>query len=286
MGGGEAMKKYYLMIDVARCENCRNCSLACKDEHVGNDWPGYAAPQPNTGPGWIDIMTAERGQHPMVDVAYLPVPCQHCDDAPCLKAARDGAIYRRPDGIVIIDPVKAKGQKQLVAACPYGAIRWHEELQLPQKCTLCTHLLDAGWQQTRCVQSCPTGALSLHKLEEAEITKLIESEGLAVYKPELKTKPRILYKNIYRFTRCFLGGSISIKVNGREECAEGVQINLYDNTGRKIDECLTDNYGDFKFDNLEPDSGQYTIEVTFPGHESQRREVELTRSRYIGTIVL
>ena len=66
-----------------------------------------------------------------MDVAYLPVMCQHCDDAPCIAAAKNGAVTKRPDGIVHIDPVKAKGQKAIADACPYGAVRWNEELNFP-----------------------------------------------------------------------------------------------------------------------------------------------------------
>ena len=74
--------------------------------------PEYAAPQPGQGPSWIAIQAKERGQYPFIDVAYLPTPCMHCDNAPCIKAAEDGAVFKRPDGIVLIDPVKAKGQKE------------------------------------------------------------------------------------------------------------------------------------------------------------------------------
>ena len=97
------------------------------DEYVGNAWPGYAAPMPKHGHQWINILQKERGQMPMIDIAYVPTMCNHCDDAPCIKAARDGAIKKRDDGIVLIDPEKAKGQKQLVDACPYGHIWWNEE---------------------------------------------------------------------------------------------------------------------------------------------------------------
>ena len=105
------MDKWNLIIDVEKCEDCNNCFLACKDEHVDNDWPGYAVSQPLHGQLWMNIMRKERGQYPLIDVAYLPVPCMHCDNAPCIKAARDGAVYKRDDGIVIIDPIKAMDQK-------------------------------------------------------------------------------------------------------------------------------------------------------------------------------
>src|SRR5262245_61028230 len=113
------MKKWNLVIDVAECTNCNNCTLATMDEYVANEWPGVSAPMPRLGHRWIDIKQKERGQAPMVDIAYVPTTCNHCDNAPCLKAGgADGAVRKRADGIVIIDPVKAKGRKDLVESCP------------------------------------------------------------------------------------------------------------------------------------------------------------------------
>ena len=155
------MTKWNLIIDVEKCEDCNNCFLACKDEHVDNEWPGYTGSQPLHGHRWINILRKERGQYPLIDVAYLPVPCMHCDNAPCIKAAKEGALYKREDGIVLIDPDKAKGRKDILKACPYEAIWWNDEKNVPQKCTLCAHLLDEGWTEPRCVQACPTGALEI-----------------------------------------------------------------------------------------------------------------------------
>jgi Fe-S-cluster-containing dehydrogenase component len=280
------MKRWFWIIDIEKCENCSNCFLSCKDEHVGNDWPGYSAPQPSHQQKWIEIYTNERGQYPFIDVAYLPQPCQHCDDAPCIKAAMDGAIYKRPDGIVIIDPVKAKGQQQLVNACPYGAISWNEELQLPQKCTFCAHLIDSGWKETRCTPACPTGALAVHCADNAEMREIIKAEKLEVYRPELKTCPAVYYKNLYRFTRCFIGGSVAVRINGKDECAEGAAVTLRNTNGGEIVKCLTDNYGDFKFDNLEENSGKYALQITHRNYKTRIIEVELKKSLYVGVIFL
>ncbi|MFC1958093.1 4Fe-4S dicluster domain-containing protein [Chloroflexota bacterium] len=280
------MKKWYLIIDVAKCENCNNCYLSCKDEYVNNDWPEYSAAQPPHQQKWIDIQTNERGQYPYVDVAYLPVPCQHCNNAPCIKASKDGAIYQRPDGIVIIDPVKSKGQRQVVSACPYGAIWWNEELEIPQKCTLCAHLLDEGWTKTRCAQSCPTGALTILSANDTELEQIIKTENLEIYHPEYKTNPRVYYKNLYRFNRCFIGGSVATRIDDTEECAAGATVTLYKTTGDKIGECLTDNYGDFKFDNLERNSGKYKMQIAYEGHNTNTIEVDLKDSLYTGVIFL
>jgi Fe-S-cluster-containing dehydrogenase component len=280
------MKNWYMVIDVERCENCDNCFLSCKDEHVGNDWPGYSAAQPRHGQKWININGKERGQYPFIDVAYLPVTCMHCDNAPCIKAAKGGVIYKRPDGIVIIDPIKAKGQNKVVNACPYGAIWWNEELEIPQKCTFCAHLLDDGWTKTRCVQSCPTGALSVRYVEGAEMQKIIKAEKLEVYQPEHETNPHVYYKNLYRFTRCFIGGSIAVRVDGKDECLEGAKVTLFNAANKKISECVTDNYGDFKFDNLEENSGKYTLQMAHTDYEIKTIEVELKESLNVGTIYL
>ena len=78
---------------------------------------------------------------------------------PVFKKSQDAAVYQRPDGIVLIDPEKAKDRKEIVDTCPYGAIWWNQETATPQKCTFCVHLLEDGWQQPRCVQACPTDAL-------------------------------------------------------------------------------------------------------------------------------
>ena len=280
------MKKWYLVIDVEKCENCNNCFLSCKDEHVDNDWPGYSAPQPSHGQSWIRIRGKERGQYPFIDVAYLPVPCMHCDNAPCIKAAKGGAIYKRPDNIVVIDPTKAKGQRNVVEACPYGAIGWNEKLDLPQKCTLCAHLLDEGWEKTRCVQSCPTGALSMRHVTDAEMQGIIKTEKLEIYQPEHQTRPRVYYKNLYRFIRCFIGGSIAVRKNGKEECAEGAKVALFNAVNEKIGDCITDNYGDFKFDNLEENGGKHTLEIVYTGYATKIVEVDLKQSVSIGTVFL
>lgn len=280
------MKRWLWIIDIEKCENCNNCYLSCKDEYVDNDWPGYSAPQPSHQQRWIEIHTNERGQYPFIDVAYLPRPCQHCDNTPCIKLAAGGAVYKRHDGIVIIDPVKAKGQQEVVNACPYGAIAWNEELQLPQKCTGCAHLLDSGWKETRCSQSCPTGALTLRYVDETERQEIIKMEKLEVYRPEFKTSPIVYYKNLYRFTSCFIGGSVAVRMNGRDECAEGAMVTLSNSAGGEIGKCVTDNYGDFKFDNLPENSGKYTLQISQQNYKSQTIEVELKQSLNTGTIFL
>lgn len=279
------MKKWHMIIDVEKCEDCNNCFLSCKDEHVDNKWPGYAHEQPRHGHRWINIMRKERGQYPLIDVAYLPVPCMHCDNAPCIKAAKNKAIVKRDDGIVIIDPEKAKGQTDLVEACPYHAIFLNEKTRTPQKCTLCAHLLDDGWEQPRCAQACPTGALIVVSAEAAEFAKMIETENLLVLHPQYGTAPRVYYKNLHCYEKCFLGGSVAVKENGAVDCVCGAEIRLKKGS-EKIAETKTDTFGDFKFDGLEENSGEYRIEIKSENNAEKVLTATVEQSVNLGTIML
>lgn len=278
------MKKYCFVIDVAKCENCNNCFLSCKDEHCGNDWPGYSLSQPLHGQRWMNISRKERGQFPLMDVAYLPKPCMHCDDAPCIAAAKNGAVYKRQDGIVLIDPEKAKGQKAIVSDCPYGAIWWNEEEQVAQKCTFCAHLLDKGWRVPRCVQVCPTGALSIRHLEDEELALLRVSEKLeTLASGGMETRPRVFYKNLHRFSKCIIVGSVATGEKGATECVVGATVRLIkdDNT---LSEQETDDFGDYKFDSLLENSGSYEIEVIFNGKSTKKEIGKLQKSRFVDTL--
>jgi Fe-S-cluster-containing dehydrogenase component len=270
---------------VAKCEECHNCFLSCKDEHVDNDFMPFSVAQPRHGQRWLNILTRERGRFPNIDVAHLPVLCMHCDNAPCIKNAKDGAVYKLENGIVIIDPVKAKGQKDIVKSCPYGVIWWNEAKQVPQKCTLCAHLLAEGWQEPRCVQSCPTGAMRFLNMEESRMADIIDEENLEVLHPEYKTLPRVYYKNLYRYLKCFIAGSVAFQNNGLTDCADGARVTLY-RKSEKISEITADNYGDFKFDNLDEDSGDYRLEIDFKTYPKKSVDVRLTTSQNVGTIII
>lgn len=278
------MNKWNLVIDVALCHDCNNCFLSCKDEFFENDFPPYSVAQPRHGHRWIDIQRKERGQYPKVDVGYLPIPCMHCDEADCIKAATNGAVFKREDGIVLIDPQKAKGQKAIVDSCPYGVIYWNEDLDLPQKCTFCANLLDDGWTKPRCVHSCPTGAMEVRYVEDAEMKRMAAAENLEVYHPEFGLSPRVYYKNLYRFTRCFIAGNVVLK--DKDSCAEGAKVSLKDSTGKVVQTTTCDSFGDFRLDDLGENSGKYKLEVEHPGYARQEATIILKESVNLGAVFL
>lgn len=277
------MARYGMVIDITRCNGCYNCFLACRDEYCGNDYPPYSLAQPYSEHFWMRIIEKERGKYPkLVKVAYTPLPCMQCDDALCIKAAHNGEIYRRSDGIVIINPEKSTGQKGLLSSCPYRVIYWNEEKNIPQKCTFCAHLLDAGWKEPRCVEACPTAALIFGDLDDprSEVSKLVATAKVEVLHPEYGMKEKVSYIGL---PKRFVAGSVTFK-NKQDECAEGATVTLTDSNGaaKKI---KTDNYGDFEFEGLAPDA-EYTVKLEYGGYEPQVFEVKTRLDVYLGDIFL
>jgi len=250
-----------LIIDISKCNGCYNCQIACKDEHVGNDWTPYAKPQPDTGQFWMKVTDMVRGTVPKVKMAYWHDICQHCDDAPCMKACRQGAIYKREDGIVIINPEKCVGNRNCVDACPYGVIYFNGDLNISQKCTFCAHLLDRGWKEPRCVEACPTEALRFG--EESELKEYIR-QGVVLH-PEYKAKPRVYYIAI---PKRFIAGAVWDPAE--DECTEGAVVTLTEPGKAKKLTVKTDRFGDFWFEGLEV--GKYTLLIEKAGYKSHKIE--------------
>jgi Fe-S-cluster-containing dehydrogenase component len=282
------MKKWMMIVDVAKCNNCQNCVMAAKDEYVGNDFPGYSVAQPSKGHEWITVDRHIRGGGSMVDVTYVPRMCNHCDNAPCV-AASGGAISKREDGIVLIDPVKSKGRRDLVHACPYGAIWWNDERQVPQHWTFDAHLIDGGWKEPRCVQACPSGALRSERVSDSEAEALVRDERLRVLKPELGARPRVYYKSLEVTDACFIGGNVSARNSrGFSDNVEGarVQLSIESNGVTRTAQATTDVFGDFKIDGLPTQGGRYALEIRHDRYGIALASGEYADSIYLGSFEL
>jgi Fe-S-cluster-containing dehydrogenase component len=275
------MPRYGMVIDITKCNGCYNCFLACRDEYCGNDFPPYSLAQPPMGQFWMRIMEREIGKYPQaVKVAYTPLPCMHCEDASCVKAATSGEIYRTAEGIVIIDPEKARGQKHLVASCPYRVIYWNEEKNIPQKCTFCAHLLQAGWKEPRCVEACPTKALVFGDLDDplSDVAKLMAGGATEVLRPGYGMGEKVVYIGL---PKRFISGSLVF--GDTDECAENVTIELI--SAKEKTMVKTNNYGDFQFAGL-PQGKEYVLKIAHPGYKPRRFKVNTRADASLGDITL
>lgn len=256
------MKTWHIVVDVDKCVGCYTCQMACKDEHVGNRWFPYTDEQQRQGQHWIELEKSERGAYPRVDVSYRAKLCNHCGNAPCASNAPD-AVVKREDGLVLLDPGRARGNRDLVDACPYGNISWNEEVGAAQKCTFCAHLIDGGWSEPRCVQACPLRALRVVRLDDVQFERLVAMKGLTPAIPEA-AGPRVYYKNAHRIDKVFIAGEIVRQGDDGDACVKSAEVELIKD-GAVVAKTTTDAFGDFIFDSLVPGSGEYTVASEVPG---------------------
>lgn len=236
-----------ILFDASLCNGCYGCQMACKDEHCGNSWLPIAAEQPMTGEYWCRVDQRTRGKVPEVKVEYVPRWCD--SDEELLRTAPE-CVYKREDGIVIIDPEKAKGRKDL--ADKFDGVYWNEELELPQKCTMCAHLLDDGWTVPRCVDVCATGALRFVDTEEV-------ADELADY-TQFDTESHYYYKNIPG--RWVYGVLVDRTIN---EVIIGATVNLTNAEGETVATVETDDFGEFRFKEIT--ASAYSVTATVEGYE-------------------
>ena len=204
----------------------------------------------------------------------------HCEDAKCIGAAENNAVYRRPDGIVVIDPVKARGQKQIAASCPYRVIEWNEQEQLAQKCNMCAHALDAGEKEPRCVESCPTNAIVFGDLDDvtSDISKVLKQNATEVLHPEFNLKEKVRYIGL---PKRFIAGTVVFTDNN--ECAHNVEVEL--SSKKETIKTRTNMFGDFEFEGLE--AGQmFSLRISQPGYKEKKVRCSTTTDIHIGEIFL
>ena len=147
------------------------------------------------------------------------------------------------------------------------------------------HLLDRGWEEPRCAQVCASNALKAVKVTDEEMAEIRSREGLRELKPEAGTRPRVHYKNLHRYTHEFIGGTIIRTVDGVTDCVADATIRV-ESGDSIVGEAVSDAFGEFKIDHLEPDSGRYGVVIEVDGREAKRLDVDLGKSVYLGRIDL
>lgn len=177
-------KKLGWLVDTRRCFGCHACEVSCKSE---NDVP--------LGNYIRQTIYKDVGDFPAVARMFLPMACQHCEDAPCIKACPCGALHKEVGGTVAVDYNVCSGHGTCVEVCPYGAIYLDPVAKQAVKCHNCFHRLEHDMEPA-CVPTCPSEALYFGDLNDPDSAisrhkaALEDADGVTQLRPEKGTKPR------------------------------------------------------------------------------------------------
>jgi Fe-S-cluster-containing dehydrogenase component len=202
-------RKFVMVIDLAKCKNARKCVESCQKAH-----------QLDHNQEFLKIQLIQDNEN--VSPHWMPKPCFHCDEPPCVTVCPTGATFKRDDGIVLIDNERCIGCKFCITSCPYSArlfnwghkdkfdnkdIPYSPETQVPaaegtvMKCDFCPDLLRQG-KLPHCAQACPMGVIYFGDKNEDIVTngeetvsfsELINNRGGYRHLEHLGTKPNVYY---------------------------------------------------------------------------------------------
>jgi len=200
-----AMRRWGILVDVAKCNDCDACVTACREE---NGWQGHN--RPATDAQWIRKVTLKDKETGYVQT--LPLMCQHCEHPPCVDVCPTGASFKRADGIVLVDKHICIGCRYCMMACPYKARSFVHEDTTGQKayaprgkgtvesCTLCVHRVDDG-RIPACVEACSKDghqALVFGDLKDAnsDIRKRLAAVSSTQLRPDLNLNTGVRYSGL------------------------------------------------------------------------------------------
>ncbi len=224
----QASYKWQMVVDIDRCTGCQACVVACQAENniPLNDDVAFRAFRANE---WVRIERYWEGEYPNVKARFIPVMCQHCDNAPCEPVCPVYATHHNEEGLNVQIYPRCVGVRFCANNCPYHARFfnwwepvWPESLRnhlnqdvtirsrgLIEKCTFCIQrirraereatrerrLVADGEVLPACVQACPTNALVFGNVKDPQsrVSRLLGHERGYRLLRELGVGPNVLY---------------------------------------------------------------------------------------------
>ncbi len=216
--------KWGMVIDLDRCTGCQACVIACQAENniPINDEKAF---RDGRAIEWVRVERYWEGDFPDVKARFLPVLCQHCDNAPCESVCPVYATYHNNEGLNVQVYNRCVGTRFCGNNCPYHARLfnywepvWPEDLRnqlnpdvtvrtrgIMEKCSFCIQRIRRATRGGKkvedqafnpaCVQACPTDAMTFGDLlnEDSRVSRMWEDERAYRVLEAMGTNPSVKY---------------------------------------------------------------------------------------------
>lgn len=220
--------KWAIAVDVDKCTGCQACVLACQVENNVplNTQDRY---ERNRSISWIRVERYWEGEFPDIKARFIPIMCQHCDNAPCEPVCPVFATYHNAEGMNVQIYNRCVGTRYCANGCPY-IVRffnywepvWPESLRnhlnpdvtirsrgIMEKCSFCVHRirrgvrkadsegrpLEDGEIQTACQEACPTNALNFGDIKDpnSRVSQMKKDDRYYQLMPSYGAAPNVFY---------------------------------------------------------------------------------------------
>ncbi len=222
------MPRWGMVIDLDKCTACQACVVACRQE---NNVSFAEKDQADMGRSifWMQLIPEIEGEYPKLKARFMPRPCFHCDNPPCVRVCPVGATYKNPEGLVGQIYGRCIGCRYCTAACPYTARyfnwfapEWPEEMAdkvnpdvyvrtkgIVEKCSFCVQRIRKAKDRARlenrplrdgdivtaCAETCPSTAIFFGDLDDPRSVVSILARSRRAFRVEehLGTEPKVIY---------------------------------------------------------------------------------------------